>query len=47
MEDPDIVIDPCEIHCGRTSKFDVFWDECAHFCRRILTWLLMSEDTPR
>lgn len=31
MEDPDIVIDLRELQNGPTSKFDVFWEECARF----------------
>ena len=36
----------CKIHCGCTSKFDVFWDECTHFLQDI-GLVLMSKDTPR
>ena len=31
MEDPDIVVDLCQLHSGRASKFDIFWEECDKF----------------
>ena len=31
MEDPDIVVDLRELHKGKISKFDVFWNECAKY----------------
>ena len=31
MEDPDIIVDLCELNSNESDKYDIFWNYCKSF----------------
>ena len=46
MEDPDVIIDLRKLNSGRKGQYDVFWEQCRMFWKKILGQQLMITDIP-